>query len=77
MLRRVLVIVAVSSMVVFCVSGCKKRSGQSEVSQPRKEAAKTAVQYEAEAKEQINKDNMAAELERLEKEIDQDAAANP
>ena len=36
------------------------------------EKVKTVAEYEADAKEQINKENMAEELQRIEKALEQD-----
>lgn len=69
MFRKVLVIVAVTAISVFCLSGCKKRSSEAESDE---EVLKTMAEYEAEAKEQINKENMAEELERIEKALEQE-----
>lgn len=71
MLRKVLVIVAVTAISVFCLSGCKKRSSEAESSQ---EVLKTMAEYEAEAKKQINKENMAEELECIEKTLEQEVS---
>lgn len=71
MLRKVLVIVAVTAISVFCLSGCKKRSSKAESGQ---EVLKTMAEYEAEAKKQINKENMAEELERIEKTLEQEVS---
>ena len=68
MLRRILVVTIVV-MSVFCLNGCKKRADEV---QADTEEAKTAAEYEVEAKEQINKENMAEELERIDKELEQD-----
>lgn len=67
MLRKVLVIVAVAAISVFCLNGCKKSPEESE---PEKKTPKTLADYEAEAEKEITKENMAAELDRLEKEIE-------
>ena len=66
MLRKVLAIVAV---IVICAFGCKRRSSEPEAGQ---EKLKTMAEYDAEAKEQINKENMAEELEKLEKAMEQE-----
>jgi len=66
MLRKVLAIVAVT---VICVFGCKRRSSEPEAVQ---EKLKTTAEYDAEAKKQINKENMAEELEKLEKAMQQE-----
>ena len=69
MFRKVLVIVTVTAISVFCLSSCKKRSSEAE---PDEEVLKTVAEYDSEAKKQINKENMADELERIEKALDQE-----
>ena len=69
MIRKVLVIVAVTAISVFCLSGCKKRSSEAESDE---EVLKTIAEYEVEAKEQINKENMADELDRIEKALEEE-----
>ena len=71
MLHKVLVIVAATAISVFCLSGCKKRSSEAESSQ---KVLKTMAEYEDEAKKQINKENMAEELERIEKTLEQEVS---
>jgi hypothetical protein len=71
MFRKVLVIVAVTAISVFCLSGCKKRSSEAE---SEEEVLKTMAEYEADAKEQISKENMAEELERIEKALEQEVS---
>lgn len=66
MLQKVLVIVAAAAIIVFCLSGCKKRSSEPE---PGGEVPKTMADYEAEAEREINKENMAEELEKIERAI--------
>jgi hypothetical protein len=69
MLQRILMIAIIAVMSVFCLNGCKERSSGTQSDQ---EEVKTAAEYEADAKEQINKENMAEELERIDKELQQD-----
>lgn len=69
MFRKLLVIAAVVAISVFCLSGCKK--GPSGAVSEQK-VLETMAEYEAEAREQINKDNMAGELERIEKALEQE-----
>ena len=69
MFRKILVIVIVTAISFFNLSGCKKRSSEPE---PGEEVLKTTAEYQAEAREQINKENMAEELEGIEKEIEQE-----
>ena len=71
MLREVLVIITVTVLSVFCLNGCKKRSSEADSSQ---KVPKTMAEYEAEAKEQINKENMAEELEKIEKALEREVS---
>jgi len=64
MFRKLLVIAVAVAISVFCLSGCKKSGSEPE--------QKTMADYEAEAREQINKDNMDKELEQLEKQLEQE-----
>lgn len=66
MLRKVLVIIIAAAIGVFSLSGCKKKSD---------EEAKTAADYAAEAKEEINQENRDAELDALEKALEEDISA--
>ena len=72
MLRKVLVIIALTAITISCISGCKKRSAEDE---PEQITLKTMAEYEAEAKKQITKKNMASELDKMEKAIDQELNA--
>ena len=69
MLRKALIIVF---MIVIGLGGfgCKKSSSDEATTQ---EQVKTTAEYEAEAEEQINKENMNQELEKIEQELEQDA----
>jgi PBP1b-binding outer membrane lipoprotein LpoB len=67
MLRKVLVIMLAAAIGVFSLSGCKKKSDE--------EA--TAADYAAEAKKEINQQNKDAELEKIEKAMEEDIAAEP
>ena len=69
MLRRIFMIAIITVMSFFYLNGCKEHSSDTQSNQ---EEVKTAAEYEAEAKEQINKENMAEELERIEKSLEQD-----
>jgi len=71
MARKLLVIVAVAAISVFCLSGCKKSSSEPESEQ---EEVKTVAEYEAEAREQIDTENMDEELESIEKALQQETA---
>ena len=64
MLRKLLVIIAIAAVCIFCLSSCKKRSDE----------AKTTAEYEAEAKEEITKENIDEELGKLEKAVEEETS---
>jgi len=74
MLRKLLVVAAAAVIIIFCLNGCKKEADTPEPNKPGEQVvAKTLADHEAEAEKEVTKKNMAAELERLEKEIEQDS----
>lgn len=73
MYRRRLIIIAVMMAGLFCMSGCKKKAADNESNQDV--VVKTAAEYDAEAKEQITEENVDEELDKLEKEVDEDTSA--
>jgi len=75
MLRRIIVVAAVAAISVFWISGCKK--SPSSASKPEQEVVKTQAEYDAEAKKDITKDNMASELEKMEKNVEQESGEQP
>ncbi len=60
MLRNILTLIIIAAITVFGLNGCKKSPTKS----------KTTADYKAEAEEQISKENMLAELEKMEKAVD-------
>jgi len=76
MLRRIIVIAVVAAISVFWMSGCKK-TPSSDASKSQEEVVKTQAEYDAEAKENITKDNMASELEKMEKDVEQEVSEQP
>ena len=74
MLRKVLVIIVSASISFFYFSGCDKASSNTE---PNEEVVKTDAEYEAEAEAQINEENMAEELEKIEKALEQEISEEP
>ncbi len=74
MLRKVLVIIVSSTISFFCFNGCDKTSSDAE---PNEEVIKTVAEYEAEAEAQINEENMAEELEKIEKALEQEISEEP
>lgn len=87
MLRKLLVTI-VAAIMVIGLSGCKKRPEQTEPGEPNKaeltqpvetkvetpieKAVVKTIDYKAEAEKEINKKNMAQELEKLEKAVEGD-----
>jgi hypothetical protein len=71
MLRKILTIVVQAILCFSLLSGCK---GSSSDTQSEQEAAKTEAEYKAEADKEINKDNMAEELDKIEKAVEQESA---
>lgn len=70
MLKAILVLSVTTVAFLFSVSGCKKASRDTEAGE---ESVKTAAEYEAEAKKEINKENMNQELDKIEQELAQEA----
>ena len=71
MLRKVLVIIVSATISFFCISGCDGDAESDEV------VVKTMAEYEAEAEAQINEENMAEELEKIEKALEQEISQEP
>lgn len=69
MLRKI-VAVWIVALVSLSLAGC----GSSE---PSAEPAKTEAEYKAEAEKEITTENVEAELDKLEQEVDLDAAEQP
>lgn len=64
------------ALVILCVlifSGCAKK----EQAPAQEEAVKTQAEYKAEADKEINEQNMAEELDELEKDVNADAGQTP
>lgn len=74
MLRRLLVLIALATITALCLSGCKKTSSETETEQ---DVVKTEAEYKAEAEKEINEDNMAEELEKIERAMEQEAGQEP
>ena len=71
MLRKILTIVVQAILCLSLLSGCKDSSSDT---QSEQEAVKTEAEYKAEAEKEVNKDNMAEELDKIEKTVEQEAA---
>ncbi len=68
MLRK-LVVVFVLTLAMVIVSGCKKEPAQTATSQPE---VKSQADYNEMASKDINSENMQAELDKLDKEIQEE-----
>ena len=66
--KKILVMVSIVFVLFFVGVGCKKKS-QEPVQ------VETSQQYEAQAKDEITEDNMEDELQKIEKELDEDISA--
>jgi len=81
MLRKLLVAFIATAVIALSVSGCKKKSEPAPPPTPKskvgvpKDVPKTAEELKAQAEKEITKKNMASELDKLEKAIDKDVAA--
>ncbi|MFC1739817.1 hypothetical protein ACFL1G_12335 [Planctomycetota bacterium] len=64
MFKNILIIMAILFICFGTLTGCKKKSEPS-----AEDVVKTAEEYKAQAEEEITAENMEAELEKLEKEI--------
>ncbi len=69
MLHKTLVILLII-LAIIVLSGCKKSPSPT----AQQETQKTAAEYKAEAKKEITKDNKAGELDKIEKEMQEEAA---
>lgn len=74
MLRKALVPVFLTMIFLLCPAGCKKSSPESGSAE---ESVKTAAEYAEDAQREINEDNMAAELEKIEDELTREESEQP
>jgi len=70
MLRRILAVVVSAVLCLACLTGCKKDSSETETT-------KTEAEYKAEADKEISTENMNEELDKIEKEVEQDSKEAP
>lgn len=75
MLRKAFLIVTIAALMGLGLTGCKKSSDESDTTKPPD--VNTAQDYGTEAENQITKENMDAELDKLEKEIEKDIQVEP
>jgi hypothetical protein len=74
MFKKALVLIVLIMTCLICISGCKKSSPDTG---PADETVKNAAEYAAEAENQIDADNMADELDRIENELTQEETELP
>ncbi len=74
MFRKVLTISVAAILCLSYMAGCKKTSSETE---NELDVVKTEAEYKAEAEKEINEDNMAAELEKIERAMEQEAGQEP
>ena len=77
MLRKAFLIVAIVALTGLALTGCKKSNDESDTSKPKPPQVKTTQDYNTEAENQITRENMETELEKLEKEIEKDIQIEP
>ena len=70
MLHKAFLIVAIAVLMGLGLTGCKKSSEESDTTKPQE--VKTSQDYNSEAEKEITKENMDAELDKLEKDIERD-----
>ncbi|MGB2809245.1 MAG: hypothetical protein WBC22_15995 [Sedimentisphaerales bacterium] len=73
MLRKLLIIIALTTLSTFYLSGCDKSSSDADTDVE----VKTQAEYDAEAEKQITEENMDEELANLEKQIEQEISEEP
>ncbi|TFG50162.1 MAG: hypothetical protein E4H40_01780 [Candidatus Brocadiia bacterium] len=69
MFRRILMILVLSGLLF--AGGCKKKSSEA----PAEDVVvKTSAEYEAQAQKEITEENMDSELQKIEKEMQQESS---
>ena len=71
MLKKIFIVAVVAAIAISISSGCKKDEGQTESDT----IVKTAAEYAADAEKTITEKNMDAELEKIEKELEEELSA--
>ena len=64
MSRKTLIVIIAVLMIAAVFPGCKKEADESG------DVVKTAAEYKTQAEKEINADNMADELEKIEKSVE-------
>ena len=73
MLRNTVIRVVVGIFCIAILAGCSKKQEPTPAPAPQ-EQTKTAAEYKAEAEKEIQQENASAELDKLEKSIEEEAA---
>ncbi len=65
MLKKSIIFIAIATLCIFCLSGCKgKKTASTDTS--------VTTDYKTQAAQEINEKNMQSEMSKLENEIDAD-----
>jgi len=70
-LRKLIAVVVLVALTV-AFSSCRKKPAQTAQPAPQKTEVKTQAEYDQQAKKEIDSNNMQAELERIEKQMQQE-----
>jgi hypothetical protein len=73
MLRKLFIIIALTILSSFYLSGCDDSSSDAD----SEVVVKTTAEYEAEAEAQITEENMDEELKKLEDAVDKEISEEP
>ena len=74
MLAKALVVIVLIVVIGLGPAGCKKSSPETNSGE---DAVKTAAEYAEEAEQEIDTDNMADELKKIEDELDAEETQEP
>ena len=72
-----LITLIVVFVLIFTSAGCRKKAAAPPPVEPNKTQPATVVDYNDQAKKDINSANMKAELDKLEKDIDKETGTRP
>lgn len=72
MLKKILAVLTIISVIIIVFAGCKKKSPQAK---PQSPPAETATGYQVGTEQEITEENMAAELDKIEKQLEQELSS--
>ena len=72
MLRKLIAVVVIT-LVIVAVWGCRKKPAQTQTEIPKTEV-KSQAEYNEMAKKEITSENMQAELDKIEKEVQKESS---